>query len=170
MLKVRILIRTPRHDLIITVAHEHSYEATWSNNRTENEAVKFLLSKNPRLRLPNKIERKAILNILGLDKSFSKAYDLVMVPAAEVGDLLSVPAKQLILVELKTTKKKLVNSPNGFFFGATENEFRLAKILGDKYQFCFVCLHPESQGYVLLTAEELEKKIKTRRIQYQINL
>jgi hypothetical protein len=152
------------------VAHEHSYGATSKNNKTENEAVIFLLAKNPRLRRPSKLERKKILSELGLDRSFSRAYDLVLIPDENVEDILAIPAEQLILVELKTTKKKLLSNPDGFFFGATENEFRLAGLLGEKYQFCFVCLHPESQGFVLMSAAALEKKIKTRRIQYQINL
>ena len=74
------------------------------------------------------------------------------------------------LVELKTTRKYLPESPKGFFFGATENEFKLAAELGDRYHFCFVCLHPDSLGYSLLGLSELEPMIRTKRTQYQINL
>lgn len=76
----------------------------------------------------------------------------------------------ITLIELKTTKKKLINLPSGFFFGATESEFALATQLGNQYKFCFISLHIESSNYVLLTLEELNKIIKTKRIQYQINL
>ncbi|MEQ6357328.1 hypothetical protein ABNX05_22190 [Lysinibacillus sp. M3] len=43
----------------------------------------------------------------------------------------------LILIELKITKKYLPDNPKGFFFVATKNEFYLAKLLGDRYKFCF---------------------------------
>jgi hypothetical protein len=78
--------------------------------------------------------------------------------------------EEITLVELKTTKKKHNNLPNGFFFGATESEFSIAKQLGDAYMFCFVSLHEESKGFVMLTLDQLNKIIKTKRIQYQINL
>ena len=78
--------------------------------------------------------------------------------------------EDIILVELKTTKKYLPENPKGFFFGATENEFNFGKILGDRFRFCFVSLNEKLQSYVLLTIEELEIKIRNRRIQYQINL
>lgn len=76
----------------------------------------------------------------------------------------------ICLIELKTTKKKLIDNPKGFFFGATKNEFDLAKELGIYYRFCFVSLHNESKGYCVLTLDEVENLIKTKRIQYQINL
>ena len=77
---------------------------------------------------------------------------------------------EITLIEIKSTKKKLENNPYGFFFGATENEFDIALKLGNKYKFCFVCLHPDTTNYVTLTTKELDKIIKNKRIQYQINL
>ena len=56
------------------------------------------------------------------------------------------------------------HNPKGFFFGATENEFNLAKRLGDGY------IHKDSLSHALLTLTELEKIIKTKRIQFQINI
>lgn len=152
------------------MANEHSYGATLENNKTENRAIQFVLAQNPCLRRPTKEERKQILVILDLAPSFSRAFDLILVPSPGITNILAVSAKDLILVELKTTQKKLLNMPTGFFFGATENEFKLAEKLGDRYKFCFVSLHAESSNYVLLTAKELKEKEKTRRIQYQINL
>ena len=133
------------------MAHEHSYGATLKNNLTENLAVDFLLSSDTRFRQPNKEQRREILNRLGLPMAFNRSFDLVLLPSTDIVDVLSVPAEQLILIELKTTRKKLIDSPNGFFFGATENEFKLANKLGDKYRFCFVSLHPDSRGYKTLT-------------------
>lgn len=152
------------------MAHAHSFGATLKNNKTENEAIRFLLKADTRFRLPKKEERKEILNKLGLPASFVRAYDLVLLPDGEAGDILSVEPEKWILVELKTTQKKLSVIPNGFFFGATANEFDLAERLGDRYRFCFVSLHAENAGYKLLSLSELEKLIKTKRIQYQINL
>lgn len=152
------------------MATSHSYGATLENNKTENQAVQFLLAQNPCFRVLSKDERKKLLSSLGLESSFSRAFDLVRVPSAEVIDIFSVPVENLILIELKTTKKKLINNPAGFFFGATENEINLAKKLGDRYKFCFISLHAESSTYALLTWKELDQKIKHQRIQYQINL
>lgn len=152
------------------MAHEHSYGATLKNNKTENVAVDFLLAADGRFKRPNKEERKEILRRLELPASFSRAFDLVLLPTAATTDILSVSVKDFVLVELKTTMKKLTNNPEGFFFGATENEFNLADRMGAQYRFCFVSLHPESKGFVLLTSEELKTKIKTKRLQFQINL
>lgn len=152
------------------MANVHSYGATLKNNDTESEAIRFLLEKNPCFNRPSKDERREILNSLGLPPSFSRAFDLVLSPNDSVDKISEIPLEKLILIELKTTKKKLTNNPDGFFFGATENEFRLAEKLGDKFKFCFVSLHPDSSTYVLLSLKDLKKKIRTQRIQYQINL
>ncbi len=152
------------------MAHEHSYGATLKNNKTENLAVDFLLSADKRFRQPTKEERKEILKRFGLPTTFSRAFDLVLLPLSDSKDIFSTPLEQLILIELKTTQKKLGNNPSGFFFGATENEFNLADKLGDQYRFCFISLHAESMNFVMLTSKELEMKIKTKRLQYQINL
>ena len=77
---------------------------------------------------------------------------------------------EMIFIELKTTKKYLPENPKGFFFGATENEFNFGKLLGDKFRFCFVCLNARSPSFALLTIKELEKIIRNKRVQYQINL
>jgi len=152
------------------MANEHSYGATLKNNVTENSAVEFLLSSDTRFRQPTKQERKEILTRLNLPMTFSRAFDLVLLPTQSNTGILDTPVEELILVELKTTQKKLMNNPEGFFFGATENEFKLADKLGKQFRFCFVSLHSESKCYVLLTSEELASRIRTKRLQYQINL
>lgn len=152
------------------MAHDHSYGATLKNNKTENAAIDFLLASEPRFRKPSALERKDILKRFGLPATFSRAFDLVLLPSVGMANIQSASLDQLVLVELKTTQKKLDNNPSGFFFGATENEFNLANKLGLQYRFCFVSLHPESMKYVLLTSKELEALIKTKRLQYQINL
>ncbi len=152
------------------MAHEHSYTATLKNNKTENTAADFLLASDLRFRQPNKEERKEVLKRLDLPTTFSRAFDLVLLPSVDSIDIFSTPIEELILIELKTTQKKLINNPDGFFFGATENEFRLADKLAERYRFCFISLHPESKSYALLSLKELDIRIKTKRVQYQINL
>ena len=153
------------------MATAHSYGATVKNNATESEAFLYLASNNIRFKRPIKEERKEILQKLNLPASFSRTFDLVYMPEGNDFSVISeIPVDKLILVELKTTKKKLTALPDGFFFGATDNEFQLAKRLGNQYVFCFVSIHSDSPGYAMLSLEALEKKIKTKRVQYQINL
>jgi hypothetical protein len=77
---------------------------------------------------------------------------------------------EVTLIELKCTRAFLPNNPKGFFFGATQNEFDFGERLGNKFRFCFVCLNANSLSHALLSVPELEQIIRTRRIQYQINL
>lgn len=152
------------------MAYNHSYGATLKNNITETSAIDFLLVNEKRLRKPTAEERGDILKRFNLPVSFSRAFDLVLLPSENGENLKNISIENIILVELKTTQKKLVNNPEGFFFGATENEFNLADKLGKQYLFCFVSLHSESRNYVMMTSEELMSKIKRKRLQYQINL
>ncbi len=154
------------------MANNHSYTITLDNNKSEKEALSFLLESDVNFLNPDKESRKIIMEMLAIDKKYARAFDLILIPGhtnlEQVIQLNKI--EDIILIELKTTKKKLMNLPSGFFFGATESEFTLAKQLGSQYQFCFVSLHNESKKFVLLTLDELNKIIKTKRIQYQINL
>ena len=154
------------------MAGNHSYTITLDNNKSEKEAINFLIKSNLEFLNPDKQSRKFIMEKLRIPNQYSRAFDLIMIKgrdnsskSIELTDL-----DDLVLIELKTTKKKLINLPTGFFFGATESEFQLARLLKEKYKFCFVSIHEESLSYSLLTLDELEKIIKTKRIQYQINL
>lgn len=154
------------------MASNHSYTITIDNNKSEKEALSYLISSDINFLNPDKESRKVIMEMLSIDKKYSRAFDLILIPGhTNLEQIISLnKTNEIILIELKTTKKKLLNNPKGFFFGATESEFTLAKQMGNKYKFCFVSLHPESESYVLLTLEELNLIIKTKRIQYQINL
>jgi len=75
---------------------------------------------------------------------------------------------------MKTTKKAIQNaSLHGFFFGATEREYDMARALGDSYLFAFIVLNSANEYgrpfAVLLTLEEVERRTQKRRIQYQVN-
>lgn len=139
---------------------------------TEREAIQYLLDTDERFLLPTKETRKQIIDILGLDARYSRTFDMFLLKGwtnyhseVEFDD-----PKDITLIELKTTQKYLPQNPKGFFFGATQNEFDVAKQLGEQYKFCFVSLHPDSRSHVLVTGKELEERIRTKRTQYQINL
>jgi len=154
------------------MASDKSYEITLNNNLTEKEAINYVMSQDKNLCNPTKESRKELLEMFNLPKSFSRAFDLIHVPQHHNREnILNLSSKNdITFVELKTTKKPLPNIPKGFFFGATENEFNLAEKLGDQYIFCFVSLHPETKSYAYKSLSELNSLIKTKRIQYQINL
>jgi len=153
------------------MASDKSYTITRNNNVTEKEAVAYLLSQDSDFILPDTESRKRLMEMFNIDSKFSRAFDLIYIKDSDNNNSITVDdVDKIIFIELKTTKKFLPNNPSGFFFGATKNEFDLAEMLEEKYKFCFVCLHPNSLSYSLLTTKELESKIKTKRIQYQINL
>lgn len=155
------------------MAKEHSFLITVSNNKTEGSGFHYLLDIRGFYR-PDLATKKQILALLDLSPRFQKAFDLVFIPdladSVISPEIVETHIDRVILVELKTTRKYLPENPKGFFFGATENEFNFGRLLGDKFRFCFVCLHENSKSYVMLTIDEVESMIKTRRIQFQINL
>jgi len=154
------------------MAKAHSFLITLKNNQTESEGLELVLNTSRDLFLPDKDGRKQILKLLGLDKKFSRAFDLIRVKGANA-DSKTLPIskpKDITLIELKTTRAKLPQSPYGFFFGATENEFNLAKLMQAQYEFAFVCLHPDYNSVKFLTLAELNPLIQNKRIQFQVNL
>ena len=152
----------------------HSFKITLSNNITEKEGIKHLLAQNTGFFELDKHSKKEILSLLKLDNKYLQSFDLIYIPQLEKvkyhDKTIEGQLDDIILVELKTTKKYLPENPKGFFFGVTENELNFAKELGNKFRFCFVSLHADSLSFVLLTSEELEAMIRYKRIQFQINL
>lgn len=154
------------------MARAHSFIITLSNNRTESEGLDLVLSASRDLFLPDLNGRKEIIKILGLKKEFLRAFDLVRVAGANA-DSNTLPIsnpKDITLIELKTTKKRLPDNPYGFFFGATENEFNLAELMGTQFSFAFVCLHHDCPSVKFLTLAELKPLIRQKRTQFQVNL
>ena len=154
------------------MASPKSYKITLKNNATEKEAKNLVLSSDSRFMDPDLESRKKIMELLNIESRFSRAFDLVYVEDREDlgSSYLFTNPEALTLVEIKSTMKPLANNPYGFFFGATENEFDLARQMGEKYMFCFVCLHPETAGFKLVSLPDLEALIKNKRTQFQINL
>jgi hypothetical protein len=156
------------------MSRKHSFTLTLSNNVTEKEGVLFLLENHTGFFKIDLDTKKELLDLLKIERRYLQSFDLIYVPNM-VGktinsDFLKTYLEDIVFVELKTTKKYLPENPKGFFFGATENEFNFGKILKDRFLFCFVTLNEKSPSFVLLSIEELEKIIRNKRIQYQINL
>lgn len=156
------------------MSRKHSFVLTLSNNVTEKEGVNYLIENHTGFFKIDLARKRELLDLLNMSHKFLQAFDLIYVPemVGKVADtnFIQTYLEDIILVELKTTKKYLPENPKGFFFGATENEFNFGILLGDRFRFCFVCLNEKSLSFALLTTQELEGIIKNRRIQFQINL
>lgn len=156
------------------MSRKHSFKITLSNNVTEKQGINYLIEKQTGFFKIDKFMKKELLDIVNIPHSFLQSFDMVYIPRLKgvvfLEDFIETHLDEILFVELKTTKKFLPENPKGFFFGATENEFNFGKLLGDKFRFCFVCLNEKSPSYAMLTIEELEKIIRNKRIQFQINL
>lgn len=157
------------------MVHAHSYLITLSNNKTEKEALNLLLAERNDLLIPDAKGRLEILKALGIDKRFRRTFDVVRIEGHVKGEskVELLDPSTITLFEIKSTKKLLPDFPRGFFFGATKNEFDLARRLGRQFQFCFVSLHPDqsaSKRIAYLNLAQLEPLMRTKRTQFQINL
>lgn len=156
------------------MSRKHSFKLTLSNNITEKQGINYLVEEQTGFFKIDKDMKKKLLDRVNIPYSFLQSFDMVYIPKLKgvhfEKNYIETHLGEILFVELKTTKKFLPDNPKGFFFGATENEFNFGKLLGDRFRFCFVCLNEKSPSYSMLTIEELEKIIRTKRIQYQINL
>lgn len=151
------------------------------NRVVEKAGLQDVLLKDPRFQAPSTETKKALLKALGLGDTKlygPQSFDAIMLPqATELIDQTTLPRylEQIVLVEMKTTKKPIKDAAlAGFFFGATQREYDLAAKLGDKFRFAFVVLN-SANAYgkpfaVLLTLPELEHRTRAKRVQYQVNL
>jgi hypothetical protein len=151
------------------------------NRIVEKAGLKDVLLRDKRFQAPTTETKKAILKALGLEDTKlygPQSFDAIMLPEpTELIDESTLPRylEQVVLVEMKTTKKPIKDAGlAGFFFGATQREYDLASKLGDKFRFAFVVLNT-ANAYgkhfaVLLTLQELEHRTRKKRVQYQVNL
>ncbi|MEK6975182.1 MAG: hypothetical protein AABY18_02430 [Candidatus Thermoplasmatota archaeon] len=159
------------------MSREASYGKTKLNNVKEDAALDVLLKRDSAFQRPDSATRKRILELLGVEQFSARAFDLIQtdVPTPPLtAENVHEHIDGVRLVEVKATKKAIEDDNlYGFFFGATENEYKLAARLGDRYKFAFVVLSP-SEGkppfFVLLTLNEVEQRTSKRRIQFQVNL
>jgi hypothetical protein len=156
------------------MSRKHSFTLTLSNNVTEKEGINYLIDHHTGFFKIDLTIKKELLDLLVIEHRYLQAFDLIYIPNLVDKKIntkfIKTYLEDIILVELKTTKKYLPENPKGFFFGATENEFNFGRILGSRFRFCFVSIHEKGSSYSLLTIKELEEKIRNKRIQYQINL
>jgi hypothetical protein len=137
-----------------------------------------LLLTDPRFQVVDLLTKRRILELIGRPGAFgTQSFDAVMTPepAAPITlDSVDPVFPTLRLIEMKTTRKPIQNEwLNGFFFGATEREYEMARTLGKRYLFAFVVLSSanvyERPFAVLLTLDEVERRTRKRRVQYQVN-
>lgn len=153
------------------------FEKSGINKRTEREGVSLLL-RDPRFQLVTLATKRRILELIGTSPAFgAQTFDLVMTPAPAppiTPDNVDEHFPTLTLVEMTTTKGAVADQAlRGFFFGATEREYAMAKALGPRYCFAFVVLNDTNvftrPFAVLLDLEEVEQRTRQRRVQYQVN-
>jgi hypothetical protein len=153
------------------------FEKSGINKRVEKEGVALLL-RDPRFQLVDLRTKRRILELIGTTGAFgTQTFDLVMTPSPappiHEGNVEEF-FPRLTLVEMKTTKGVVEDQAlRGFFFGATEREYAMAKALGSRYCFAFVVLNDTNvfgrPFAVLLDLQEVEERTRTKRIQYQVN-
>jgi hypothetical protein len=109
------------------MASNHSYTITLDNNKSEKEALTFLISSDVNFLNPDKESRKIIMEMLSIDKKYARAFDLILIPGhTNLEQVIKLNrVEDIVLVELKTTKKKLMNLPIGFFLGQPRVNLRL---------------------------------------------
>ena len=156
---------------------ESKFLKSKKNRVVENAGLRLLLL-DPRFQVPNLATKQAIVEELpGSGEWGIQSFDAVMGPealppltAATVAGYLPI----LTLVEMKTTQKPIRNAAlNGFFFGATEREYAMARAIGDHYRFAFIVLSRDNdygcEFAVLLTLHQVEERTRAKRVQYQVN-
>ena len=144
---------------------------------TEIDGLSVLL-RDRRMQALDVATKWRILELLMVSGAFKpQSFDAVMTskPAPPLtANNIEEYMDQLTLVEMKTTKKAIKDAAlNGFFFGATDNEFQMAKALKSRYVFAFVVINDDNvygrPFFVLLTLEQLHARTHASRVQYQIN-
>lgn len=156
------------------MSRKHSFKLTLSNNVTEKQGINYLIEEHTGFFKIDKEMKKELLDRVDIPYNYLQSFDMVYIPKLKgikfEKKYIETHLDEILFIELKTTKKYLPENPKGFFFGATENEFNFGKLLGNRFRFCFVCLNEKSLSYSMLTVEELEKIIRNKRVQFQINL
>jgi len=138
------------------------------NLLSESEGLAYLREIDKDLILPSLEQKKTLLSLVNLPNIYSRSFDLVKLKVNSFEDIKS--RNDFILVEVKVTKKYLINFPKGFFFGMTENEDNLLKQLDGIFIMCLVSVNNTKSSHLYLSHSALHELIKNKRIQYQINL
>lgn len=138
------------------------------NLESESNGLSHLLNSDLRLIRPTLEQKRLLLEILEYPRKYTRSFDLVRLNVDSFSEVKS--KADFVLIEVKVTRAKLINFPKGFFFGMTQNEENLLQELDGYFLLCLISIHPESLGWRYFTFSDLQTHIKTKRIQYQINL
>jgi len=138
------------------------------NLQSEKEGFHYLRKVLKGFYLPSSDERKWLLRILSLPEKYSRSFDVINLKVSSLS-AVSRPG-DVQLIEIKVTKKLLPDFPKGFFFGMTANEEELLKKYPGLFILCLVSVNGTKNEHIFLSYEGLEKRIRAKRIQYQINL
>jgi len=138
------------------------------NLETEDSGLAYLQVHEKGIFIPNLEERRELLRIIGVSAKFIRTFDAIKLKVPSLDKVKN--GADFELIEVKVTYKALPKFPSGFFFGMTENEEMLLKVLEPNFKLCLACICPEQTAHKLLTYTDLHKLIKNKRIQYQINL
>lgn len=138
------------------------------NLTSERSGLEMLIALHPKMIQPSLVQKKRILQICNLPNLYVRSFDLIELKVADFADIHSI--KDFVLIEVKVTGKFLPNFPRGFFFGMTKNEENLMIELGDSFLLCLVSVNESNSTFKFLNYEQLQSLIRTKRIQYQINL
>jgi hypothetical protein len=153
------------------------FEKSRRNHGTELRATGYILT-DPHFQQPPVAAKQEILRLLGLVGDFThRTFDLVKTasPAPPLTvDNVADHLEGLLLVEVKSTAKRIEDVRlNSFFFGSTGTQFALAAACPDRYRTAFVVMNPDNAYgrpfFALLTPSELEARVRTKRVQYQVN-
>ena len=156
---------------------ESKFTKSQTNKGTENVGLALLLT-DERFQAVDMAAKRRILELIGTSTSFgAQTFDAVMVPRGTpqiTSENVDRHFAELRLVEMKTTRKPIRDAGlAGFFFGATEREYAMARALGDRYLFAFIVLNDANEYgspfAALLTLEDVEARTRAKRIQYQVN-
>ena len=137
------------------------------NLETEHEGLALLRKVDKAVYVPTKVEKLAVLKMMGVSEKFVRTFDALRLKVPAYSKIKN--AKDFELIEVKVTQKALDRFPEGFFFGMTENEEMLLKVLEPNFKLCLVSMAGAGH-FRYLTYSELVKLVRNRRIQFQVNL
>ncbi len=138
------------------------------NLRSEKKGFAYLLGELNGLYKPTTIEKKELLKKFDFPARYIRSFDLIQIKVNSFNEIKILD--DVVFFEVKVTAKYLPNFPEGFFFGMTQNEDQLLQSYEGVFKICLVSINEKKCNYIILTHSELQKLIKVKRVQYQINL
>ncbi len=138
------------------------------NLKSEKKGFALLLEKLVGCYKPSTVEKKELLKRFDFPARYIRSFDLIQIKAHSFDEIKTLD--DVVFLEVKVTAKHLPKFPEGFFFGMTQNEDQLLQNHESAFKICLVSINEKNNNYVLLTHSELQKLIKIKRVQYQINL